>query len=86
MTHSAHIGTTVRFVRKHRGWSHTILAHYLGIDEEHLLDVEEGRQKPSETLEGKILYWLHGQDGADRIVRSLIRSVYAVDDSQAFQV
>lgn len=85
MTYSTYIGATMRFVRKHRRCSPETLARHLGIGETHLIDIEEGRQNPSEALEGKILYWLHGQDGADRIVRGLIRSVYTSDDSQAFQ-
>lgn len=76
MAAQVHIGKTLRFVRKHRGWSEARLACYLWISQAELFEIEEGILSPPESLEERILYWLHGEDGANRIVRSLVNSVY----------
>lgn len=76
MASSVHIGRTLQFVRNHRGLSVARLARHLWISQADLLKIEEGVLSPSEGLEERILYWLHGEDGAQRIVRILINSVY----------
>lgn len=76
MKFTAHIGRSVRLVRRHRSWSRTALALHLGVKASHLADVEEGRCAPSDDLHVKLLYWMHGEEGVERIVRRLVRSVY----------
>ncbi len=75
----------MRFVRNHRGWSVARLARHLWISQADLLKIEEGVLSPSEGMEERILYWLHGEDGAHRIARSLVNSVYFDENTAPHQ-
>ncbi len=59
-------GRTVREVRRQRGWSQKSLAHWLGISESYLGQVELEKRLPSASLRQKMRAWIESPDPKQR--------------------
>ncbi len=52
----------LRQVRRHRGWSQKSLAHWLGISESYLGQIELGKRLPSANLCERMREWIESAD------------------------
>ena len=67
---ASRLSRALRHRRRKRGWSQKSLAHWLGISESYLGQIELGKRLPSAGLCQRICAWMENSDSKQRYVAS----------------